>query len=536
MNFLKYLLITLITVIAAIGLLAPIHSSAVTDNFTITVQVSGGSPTFSLPTGEVLHYMSPTGSDSNNGTSPSTPWLTANHALKCGDVIIAATGSYSSQTSFGTVSSCPSTTGGIDGAGGVYFATILCAGQLHTCNLAGGGGDGFSINQDYWAVEGFNISAPGSGRAMAVVVTGSPSLHHVAFINNVVTNSGYAFLAGPSQGTYSVDYIAAVGNIGQNSNAYTGGSSFCGGAFDINAMHNADTNSGTHMEILGNYMMDNVGPSPQTDCTSDMEAINLDTLGGQSYTQQVTVKDNLIWKTGGFGIMLNYGSSAATAIPIILDHNTTYGSCSPWISGVSNCSELNVATGSTAPWVVTISNNILRTSAATCCGTTPVFAVNYDSITTSAAMTLTVSGNWFYGTAGSTGFTAQPSSANSITISCCTSPVKTPATGTFTDPAYTNTSDLMTNWIGAPTCAGFSDVASCMGWNFASQTATTLTPISDLTPTASGSAGVGYRPPAACAADATYPTWLKGIVYLQWNSGSSTITENSGLVNKPCGY
>lgn len=30
-----------------------------------------------------------------------------------------------------------------------------------------------------------------------------------------------------------------------------------------------------------------------------------------------------------------------------------------------------------------------------------------------------------------------------------------------------------------------------------------------------------------------YPAWLKGIVYLQWNGTS--LTENSGLVTKPCG-
>ena len=44
---------------------------------------------------------------------------------------------------------------------------------------------------------------------------------------------------------------------------------------------------------------------------------------------------------------------------------------------------------------------------------------------------------------------------------------------------------------------------------------------------------MGYQPPGACAPDAYYPAWLKGIVYLHWNG--SVITENTGLVNKPCG-
>jgi hypothetical protein len=74
-----------------------------------------------------------------------------------------------------------------------------------------------------------------------------------------------------------------------------------------------------------------------------------------------------------------------------------------------------------------------------------------------------------------------------------------------------------------------------MGWNNGSQTATNPSFIYDLTPTAGGTAGKGYQPPGACAADPDYPTWLKGVVYLQWNSGTGAITENAGLINKPCG-
>ena len=72
------------------------------------VAASTGSPPAST-SGSVsfvaLHtyYMSPTGSDSNNGTSPSTPWATPNHAVVCGDVIIAAAGNYSALQAWGTV-------------------------------------------------------------------------------------------------------------------------------------------------------------------------------------------------------------------------------------------------------------------------------------------------------------------------------------------------------------------------------------------------------------------------------------------------
>ena len=50
--------------------------------------------TYTSSTG--TYYISPVGSDSNNGTSVSTPWLTPNHAVNCGDTVTAAAGNYSS--------------------------------------------------------------------------------------------------------------------------------------------------------------------------------------------------------------------------------------------------------------------------------------------------------------------------------------------------------------------------------------------------------------------------------------------------------
>ena len=46
-----------------------------------------------------LHWycVSPTGNDANAGTSPSAAWATPHHAVQCGDVIIAAAGSYTRQ-------------------------------------------------------------------------------------------------------------------------------------------------------------------------------------------------------------------------------------------------------------------------------------------------------------------------------------------------------------------------------------------------------------------------------------------------------
>ena len=106
-------------------------------------------------------------------------------------------------------------------------------------------------------------------------------------------------------------------------------------------------------------------------------------------------------------------------------------------------------------------------------------------------------------------------------------------TNTYTGPNFTNTTDLLANQVGVPNCNAFVNTTQCMGWNANTKTLTTPSVISDLVPTASGTAGKGYQLPATtCAANADYPTWLKGIVYLQWNG--SSLTENSDLVTKPC--
>jgi hypothetical protein len=485
------------------------------------------------------YFLDPvSGSDSNNGTTITTAWKTPNHAVNCGDVIIAKSASYGPVTSWGTVSGCPSITGGIDGTGGINFAVLLCAGpNLGACNVAGGGFNAIDVTKNNWAVEGFNASAPGSGQAFfADACNTSSILHHVAFINDVATNSGYGFNAGHCGNSFGNDYVAFVGSIAQNSNAYTGGSSFCGSAVDVNAPQNFDTNAGTHIFVHGMFMFANLGPTPLADCTSDIEPLMFDTWDGFAYTQQGVASDNLIWDNAGYGIQIFYQANHVATLTMVFDHNTVFDSCANEVAGMFNCSEINFGTNS-AQWHISVTNSILRTGRATGAGGNPVYATNYDTILASTAFPPVFSGDILWGTATGCEGTCAPTSSQPISISCCNGTLLAPPVGTFEDPAFASTPDLLTNWVSAPTCSGFSNVAACMGWNFGTQTATALTPISDLAPTASGTAGAGYRPPHACAADAAYPTWLKGMNYLHASGfvNGATITENAGLTNKPCG-
>ncbi len=166
----KYLTVTIITfslLISSFALALPVLASAANPSFT------------------PLHtyYMSPTRNDINAGTSPGAPWATPNHNIACGDVIVAASGAYTGGSDFGQPTGCPSTSGGIDGAGGIYMAVLLCGGaSVGDCTLTGA----MDVATNYWAIEGWSTTNPGGFcYLMDATASGTTRTHHVAFINDI---------------------------------------------------------------------------------------------------------------------------------------------------------------------------------------------------------------------------------------------------------------------------------------------------------------------------------------------------------------
>jgi hypothetical protein len=187
--------VVVLTVVAAF----PVTATAQSDNPPVTVLkptiadgTSGGTSRPFTP----LHtyFMAATGcSDNNSGTGAASPWCTPNHnpgsppgfpGFVCGDVIIAAPGTYTGRfRSHGTVSNCPSTSGGIDGGGGIYFAAVLCGGSdLEGCLVSGGNpavqigvcnGCSNTPAPTNWAYEGFKITANGRTNGWQVIGCGN---------------------------------------------------------------------------------------------------------------------------------------------------------------------------------------------------------------------------------------------------------------------------------------------------------------------------------------------------------------------------
>lgn len=214
------------------------------------------------------YFLRASGSDANcNGTvnvndsvgvRPACAWSTVAHStVVCGDVIIAEAanlvGAGRFYQNWGTVGGpCPSTSGGIDGTGGIYSAILLCA------TYAGCTADEMWMNKSNWTVEGFSISdittdvSAGIQMSPAGATSGT-TIGYLAAINNVCTGSILAcFYAGGSgqSGGSASDEVIWVGNV-----AYNGaqGSSVCGSNYSYTDPQQLDALSGTHFLMQGNF-------------------------------------------------------------------------------------------------------------------------------------------------------------------------------------------------------------------------------------------------------------------------------------------
>jgi hypothetical protein len=498
------------------------------------------------------YYMAASGcNDANAGTSAGSPWCTPNHAVVCGDVIIAASGTYNGDfATWGTVSTCPSVSGGIDGAGGVYAAILLCGGtdlgsggcQINcstgACNAGhvGSGGSaakssGMNVNQSNWAVEGWTINGNGAshrGFQVDSCLTTTTVIHHVFFINDIAYNAAQGYDTNDCGYNHNTngngtDYWGVVGSIAQNAAQDT----ICLGAVDLVAPSNSDTNAGTHAFIYGNFSYNNL-----VTCASDGEDYMADTLDAHGWVGTAAFINNIGWSAQRYGLQVFYQAknvgTTSTVVDVYNDtmyHNNIGGTAS------SSLGEFNIqSTVSALPWAITVQNNVGYSDFAH--GTAGSTAVNYALAVGGSYANTTIGGsgpqNVFGGVAGTCGASCDGGD-NVIAFNGGSF-----GTNTYESPAFNNTTDLLNNQTGAPSCTGFVTVTACMGYNAASQSLTNPSVIYDLRPTAAGTSGKGYQlPSTTCSSITDYPSWLKGIVYLHWTGAA--VVQQKDLVTVPCG-
>src|SRR5665213_3384129 len=272
------------------------------------------------PAWATTYYLAPAsggGNDSNNGTSANTPWLTPNHPVNCGDVILAAASAGYFNTSF-----APGNWGVVTCTAGNNVAWLACV-TFDTCRMTTNDTDGIVIDQSYWGVQGWEVDGKsGAGACFYAYPNNGVEIHHIIFANDIANGCAVAgFGFANSSKSAGVDYFVVVGSIAYNT---AGGNANCNSGIDLLYPVNADSVPGTHIYVAGNFTYDNVdGTTCLPMGPTDGEGIIFDTFSSNSYTGQSVADNNIAVYNGGRGILV-YSNTLA---PIYLRHNTVYGNC-----------------------------------------------------------------------------------------------------------------------------------------------------------------------------------------------------------------
>ena len=215
-------------------------------------------PALASPTWANTYFLAPAGgggSDSNNGTSLSTSWLTPNHSVNCGDTITAA-----ASTAYDARNFTNGKWGTVSCAAGNNVAWLKCV-TFDACKITTSTYFGMFVSASYWGVQGWEVTTSGTNTAYKCFGS-SPSapIHHIIFANNIANGCQADGISGGSGDGVSVgDYIAIVGNI---VHAAAQSSASCYAGIKIGFPVQLDSLPGTHIYIAQNFTWDNVVPNP----------------------------------------------------------------------------------------------------------------------------------------------------------------------------------------------------------------------------------------------------------------------------------
>ncbi len=496
-----------------------------------------------------IYYISPAGSDQNNGASPNQAWATPNHSVNCGDVIVAEPGRYEpgqygtafAANKWGAVSNCPSISGGIDGKGGIFFAIVLCGGpNMSSCLVNGGASEAFRVDRSNWAVEGFSTKQrenSGNG-CMTATSESNEVIAFVAFVNNIASTCGV-----DGFGTYGwtekggVDQSAVVGAIAYNAAPSLGGA-LCGSGVSMIPVNGSIATQGTHVFVAGYFGYRNINAPAGAGCNTDGEGLVFDSWsclgGGNAYSHQGVAEQNVWWYNGGPGLEIfpNCQKNGDKSQVYAFGNTSFSNSKDPLHRDVSAELLVNgVIPTYSDNTLYSITKNIFQSTESTCGGNTKCLVYGATvSIDNEHTDLLKIDGNYIF--QSDPGVKTSPGIPNTdvrvngthewsnllsrILYKWWGFPF---GSNVYSDPGFANPAALPT---AAPDCTAYTNTTDCMnqGYNIGAS----------LRPTAA--IGHGYQPPGPCAPDPFFPIWLKGIVFLHWDS--SKLTESPGLITKPC--
>jgi hypothetical protein len=454
-----------------------------TVNVTATSQIASSASgsavvTIVQSTGKT-YYLAPStagGADTNDGLTPSTPWVSPNHAVNCGDVIIAAASTDYQYWNFNS-----GNWGTVTCSSGSGVAWLECA-TFDGCKITSGGG--ILVDQSYWGVQGWEVTATNAyaGCFAAAPNTTTPlEIHHIIFANDVANgcqSGGFISYNSWVNLAASVDYITVVGDI-----AYNGaqGNTNCYSGISIYEPIQSDAAPGTHIYVAGNFSYANSEPSPCGGYTAPgADGIIFDTFDGSQaglpapYAAQAVAENNILVGNNGAGVQVQNNAAGASHAPIYVQNNTSWGNLAG--SGTSNalCSELVINVG----YDIDFNNNLVETDAASGCGSHTVFGIQAYNGDTSD----TIDTNFVYSAAGNNFYSWPVGAVNFGSDNI-----------TGQDPKLANPTVP-----SAPQCSGTANVPACMA-----------TLVTNLTAGNSNATAFGYQPPSSTpVTDSMFPKWL----------------------------
>jgi hypothetical protein len=423
--------------------------------------------TFIVP-GGTGYYISPTGNDANAGTAAS-PWRTPLHALNCSDVIYASVGAYTA-TNFGA-----GKWGTVTCSNG-KMARLICA-TFDGCKITGQ--TGVTVDKSNWSVQGWEVVNSTNSGFMATP-SGAANIHHIAFVNDVVSGANLGGFGSFPTGGFGVDYFAVVGSIAYNA---AQGSVHCYSGISVYEPIKFDSVAGTHIYAGGNFSYGNQNPSIcQGTAGTDGDGLIFDTFDcsqtgcSTAYDQQAYGADNILVANGGWGLEVQNNSAGSSHAPITMAYNTMWGNR---LSSTQFNTALCIDTAINVGLNITLTRNIVQTTASASC---PVSNPLYGMFTYQGNATDTITTNWIKTVSG---------------LNCSTSGggAVCGSNATGTDPAFS-----APGIPSAPSCSGKLSVPDCM-----------TTVLSNFTATATGANAYGYRVISLVNAfDPLFPRWLCG--------------------------
>jgi hypothetical protein len=422
------------------------------------------------------YYLSPTGSDFNSGQSPSVPWLSPNHPLNCGDVIVAAAStSYSSANFYtgkwGTVT-CPAKNN---------VAWLQCA-TFDGCKIHTNTNQGMWVDRSYWGVRGWEVTTTPTDTYGTCFIAqpnyASPTqIHHIIFANDIANGCSQGGFATVNHDHAGVDYFVVVGSIAYNA---AQGSGTCASGISVYHPVQSDTVPGTHIYVANNFSYGNIDP-PKCGGSSPTagEGIVFGSFDGSQggltpYWSQAAAINNVVANNGGKGIEVNGNAGPSYHSTIWIAQNTSWGNLTDPNQSWLGCSEISLAKATH----IHITRNLVSTKTALGCGGHPIYALGVSE----GDGTDSVDHNLAYGYNGNNTFLYNSGSfawgsTNQLGIS----------------PHFSKPRDP-----GPPRCRGTANVPSCMA-----------SVIADFVPLTASATSLGYQKPSSLPGqDQLFPQWL----------------------------